>query len=678
MKVNLLRATMLLLILLSDLGGICIAAHPDLNSKTALFPDVAKDTLQVNSGTLVNLGPQITMTTVQSGVFLKDQNGNDLLYTVVRGLPAHLAGYDLKSNNLVADIPLDNMDGAWGATVSTDGTFYAGGGGGHLYSYTPGASSAQDLGLPLGTETYIWDLLPGADGEIFGASYPGCRVFRYHPKEGFTDVGKGPIVPGENYVRSIALNQTTGKIYAGIGSHARLVELDIASGKKREMLPEKYHNQAFVYDLKLVKDVAGGDRLLATVTDIGKTLTYNLTTGVIEKEQDKIGVRSAIKSPSGNKLFYGDDVSYFSADLAAPGESPQMLGRSAGILASHWISPDVLYLFNRRGQLIKYDSARNISSSVFLKIPPQPISINAVSMGPDGRVWTGGYLSGSNAAYDPATGKTVEYRGISQTEGVTLHGPVMYFGIYPHGRLYRYDTAKPWSTENNNPKMIAKIPEQSRFFAGTALPEQNKVFFGSVPEYGLLGGSLVEYNVLTEKIETFNDVVPKLSIVSLVNSGGYVFGGTSVWGGLGVQPDKNEASLFVWDPVQKKKTFEIIPVENAKAITFLMNGPDGNIWGVADGILFIFNPATQQVLSRHLVYEVSEERKKRNIWHDVSMVIHPSGDIYGTGGGKFFKINPNTKSVTTILSPASKLTMEKNGTFYFSRGKDLWQYKINK
>ncbi len=673
MKVNLLRSTVLLLILLPGFGSISIAGHRD---KAALFPDAPKDTLQINSGTLVNLGPQITMTTVQSAVFLKDGKGNDLLYTVVRGLPAHLAGYDLKTNNLVADIPLDKMDGAWGTAVSTDGTFYAGGGGGHLYRYTPGASAAQDLGLPLGTETYIWDLIPGEDGEIFGASYPGCRVFRYHPKDGFTDVGKGPIVPGENYVHGIAFNKETGKIYAGIGSHARLLELDIASGKKREMLPEKYHNQAFVYDVRLIKDLPGGDRLLATITDVGKTLTYNLKTGLLEKEQDKFNIRSAVKSAEGNKVFYGDDVNYFSVDPTAPGESPQLLGRSAGILASQWMSPDILYMFNRRGELIKYNSISNTSSSVSLKIPPQPISINAVSVGPDGKIWTGGYLSGSNAAFDPATGKSMEYRGMSQTEGVTLHGPVMYFGIYPHGRLYRYDTTKPWNTGDNNPKMIAKIPEQSRFFAGTALSEQNKIFFGSVPEYGLLGGSLVEYDVLTEKIETFNDVVPKLSIVSLVNSGGDVFGGTSVWGGLGVQPDKNEASLFVWDPVQKKKTFEVIPVENAKAITFLMNGPDGNIWGVADGILFIFNPVTQKIVSKHLVYEVSEERKAKNIWHEVSMVIHPSGDIYGTGGGKLFKIDPITKSVTTILSPASKLTMERNGTFYFSRGKDLWQYKL--
>lgn len=673
MKVNLLRSTMLLLILLPALSSIGIAGRRD---KAVLFPFAPKDTAQVKSGTLVNLGPQINMTTIQSAVFFKDKKGNDLLYTVVRGLPAHLAGYDLKTNNLVVDIPLDKMDGAWGTTVSTDGTFYAGGGGGHLYRYTPGASAAEDLGLPLGTETYIWDLISGEDGEIFGASYPGCRVFRYHPKDGFTDVGKGPIVPGENYVHGIAFNKETGKIYAGIGSHARLVELDITSGEKREMLPKKYHSQAFVYDVRLIRDLPGGDRLFATVTDIGKTLVYNLKTGVLEKELDKLTIRSAIKAPTGNKIFYGDDVNYFVADLTAPVASPQALGRSAGILASHWISPHMLYLFNRRGQLITYNTDSNISSSLALKIPAQPISINAVSAGPDGKIWTGGYLSGSNAAFDPATGKSAEYRGMSQTEGVTVDGRVMYFGIYPHGRLYRYDTDQPWSIDKNNPKMIAKIPQQSRFFAGTSLREQNKIFFGSVPEYGLLGGSLVEYNVLTEKIETFNDVVPKLSIVSLVNSGGNVYGGTSVWGGLGVQPDKSEASLFVWDPVQKKKTFEVVPVENAKAITFLMNGPDGNIWGVADGILFIFNPVTQNVVSKHLVYEVSDERKKKNIWHEVSMVIHPSGDIYGTGGGKLFKIDPVTKSVTTILSPASKLTMERNGTFYFSRGKDLWQYKL--
>ena len=222
--------------------------------------------------------------------------------------------------------------------------------------------------------------------------------------------------------------------------------------------------------------------------------------------------------------------------------------------------------------------------------------------------------------------------------------------------------------------MIGKIPGQSRFYAGATAEDHNKIFFGSVPEYGLLGGSLVEYDIKTEKLITYNDVVPKLSIVSLAYAKGILVRGTSVWGGLGIQPAVSEATLFGWSPDGRKKIFELTPVPNAKAITALINGPDGNIWGMADGMLFIFDPVTRNVISTHQVYEVSEERKKRNVWHDASLFVHPSGQIYGAGGGQLFTINPQLKKATTILKPASKLSMDKSGRLYFSRGTDLWQY----
>lgn len=640
--------------------------------KTADFR-FTQDTIARN-GKLTNLGPQVTMTTIQSAAFLTNKAGEEMVYTVVRGKPAHLIGIDVRANKVVTDLPLNNMDGAWGATVASDGSFYAGGGGGHLYRYVPGSLKAEDLGKALGTETYIWDLIAGDDGTIYGASYPGCRIFSYHPNKGFTDVGKGPLVENENYAHSVVYYKATNKVYAGVGSHAHLIELDIETGNKRELLPEKYFNQEFVYDMRMVAGLNGENRLLANVTNIGKTLIYNLKSGKLEYEMDAINVRGTIKSPTGNNIYYNSGSDLFSWDLSNTAKAPAKLAKVGAVLAMKWNGKNELHIFNKNGQLIKYNTQSGKSTRTSFVIPAQPISINATALGPDGRIWTGGYLAGSNAAYDPITGKSEEYRGMSQTEGVTLHGNNMYFGIYPHGRLFVYDIQKPWNLADKNPRMIGKIPGQSRFYAGATADDHNKIFFGSVPEYGLLGGALVEYDTKTEKLITYNDVVPKLSIVSLAYAKGIVIGGTSVWGGLGVQPAVSEATLFGWSPDGKKKIFELIPVPDAKAITALINGPDGNIWGMADGILFIFDPVTKKVISAKQVYEVSAERKKSNVWHDAALFVHPSGNIYGAGGGQLFRIDPQSKAATIILKPASKLSMDKQGRLYFSRGSDLWQY----
>src|SRR5690606_6232205 len=132
----------------------------------------------------------------------------------------------------------------------------------------------EDLGQALKGEIYLWEIVAGKDGEIFGTTYPGCRVFRYHPNDGFSDVGNGPLVTGQDYVRCIAYHEKTGNIYAGIGSRTYLIELDPKTGAKRQILPEKFTGKAgFVYPLVIVPDLANGDRLFATVA--GKTLIYN-------------------------------------------------------------------------------------------------------------------------------------------------------------------------------------------------------------------------------------------------------------------------------------------------------------------------------------------------------------------------------------------------------------------
>ena len=673
MKINALILVSILLfglnVAASDKSGVL-----SVSRYSEFLSNDFSDSLLRQKSNLVDLGPQISQAAIQSAAFVKDSKGRELVYTVARGVPAHLIGFDLTNNSLILDIPLDSMVGSWALAAASDGILYIGGESGHFYSYTPGDARAFSLSLPLGTETYTWDLKAGSNGEIFGSTYPGCRLFRYHPKDGFSDVGRGALVTNENYARGFALYPENGKIYAGIGSHAHLIELDIASGEKKDILPEKYKDQEFVYDVEIIRDLEGGDRLFATVTTSNKTLIYNLKTQIWEKEIDKISIRTAIKSPKENKVYYGDDRDFFLTDLTKSTEIPQKLGPSSNILASGWASSGELYLFNRYGQLIKIDALSGQSNRTTLNIPPQPISINAVHIGADGKVWTGGYLSGNNAAFDPSTGKTKEFRGLSQTEGITLQGTKMYFGIYPAGRLFVYETLNPWDPGKGNPRMISKIAGQSRFYAGVDMGDNNTMFFGSVPEYGHLGGALVEYKSQTGSIDTHLDVVPQLSIVSLTKAGKIVIGGTSVWGGLGVLPARNEASIFGWDVAAKKKIFEIVPVVGAKAITALISDQKGIIWGVADGVLFSFNPANQTILSQQVIYPVSDQQKKVNVWHSVSMVLHPDNSIYLTGGGKMFKFDPVTKKVSTLVEKASKLTIDYQGKFYFSRGTHLWQY----
>src|SRR5262249_28291715 len=150
-------------------------------------------------------------------------------------------------------------------------------------------------------------------------------------------------------------------------------------------------------------------------------------------------------------------------------------------------------------------------------------------------------LAGGAACYDPATGTSDKFRGISQIEHIGMLGGKMYLGIYPHGRLYEFDPTKPWG--ENNPRKFGTIEGQSRPVAVLGVPEVGKVFIGMVPEYGILGGHLLTYDPKTDGLTDHGEVVARQSVVSLAYAGGMLIGGTSITGGLGIKPVETQAKL---------------------------------------------------------------------------------------------------------------------------------------
>ncbi len=636
----------------------------------------AQNFAQQQQGTYTNLGPQLGASMIQGSIFLKDSKGKELVYTVVRGEPAHLLGYEVATGKMILDKPLEGADGVWDLAVATDGMLYIPGASGFLFSHKPGTQEVKNLGQALPNQTYVWNLTAGKAGEVFGATYPGCRVFRYHPKQGFSDVGKGPLVEGENYVRSLAYHAKTGLLYAGVGSHAHLIEMNPATGTKKELLPHKYSEQEFVYGLELVPGKNGEDRLLALITASNVTLVYNLKTKKFEQEITGMDMKAVVTDANTQTVYYTASKKLMKFDASKPVSAAKELAADIGTgNAFAFGGKKKLYVLTSGANLVKYDLATGKTEKIKLQIPPQPIPINALLYGPDEKIWMGGYLAGGHATYDPRTGINTKYAGLDQTEGMTVSGNKIFFGIYPKGRFYMYDTKQPWNVADKNPLLIGEAEGQSRAFAVLKVTTTNekKFFFGTVPEYGKLGGALVIYNEQTKAFNVHEQPVAQQSVVSLVQHNNLVIGGTTISGGLGIKPSTKEAVLFGWDIAGNQKTFELVPVPGAAAITCLMRGPDNFIWGVADGTLFIFDAEKKSVISTHKLYDYPPFNS--HIWRSAAMVIHPSGMIYGTGNNNLFQIDPKTKAVTILNTNASLLAMDKEGNLYFRRLTELWKYK---
>jgi len=120
------------------------------------------------------------------------------------------------------------------------------------------------------------------------------------------------------------------------------------------------------------------------------------------------------------------------------------------------------------------------------------------------------------------------------------------------------------------------------------------------------------------------------------------------------------------------KVDELIPVAGAKAITNMIIGPDGNIWGMASGTLFVFDPLAKKVIRSKQIYQAGV--LKSHVWRDAFLILHPSGMIYGTGSNQLFRIDPISLGYEVVEKPASLLAMDELGRIYFHRSAELWRY----
>lgn len=627
---------------------------------------------------VTSLGPQVTDIMLQGSVFAKTPQGKLKIYTVTRGTPAHLLAFDVVTRKLEVDLPLPKTDGSFDLEVSSTGIIYiAGGSGGNFYKHVPGSGKVEQLGKVLGTENYIWDLSAGKNGEIYGATYPNCKVFKYHPDEGITDFGTGPMVQGQNYVRGLVYNHTNRKLYAGIGTHAHLIELDVNTRSKTNVLPAEYSVAGkFVYDIGQIEGLKSGDRIYFTGV-APQVMVYNVTKKVYENNIPNFAVKTIIKDPKSEKVYYiHGNNKLMMLDYAQENPVPQQVSDFSGKpLASTWNEKGELIFLSSEQQIVVFNPATAEKNVYGLDVPAQPISITVLKMGPDKKLWSGGYLSGNNAAYDLNKNKAEVFLGLSQTESLTVLGSKIYFGNYPGCKFNVYDTSKEWIKDKNNPKQIGIVRGQDRPFGALAVPSLNKVFFGTVPNYGINGGQLVEIDGLTDKVKGHANVAGKQSIITLVFQDNMLIGGTSIWGGLGIQPVEKEAKLFVWDPVKKQNVYEVIPVPGAKAITALLNGPDGLIWGYAGGTLFKFDVQKKAiVLTKHIF----EDKRNTFLWRPDELVLHSNGMIYGNLIGKLISLDPKTLEVKSFGIGGADIVLGLNKEMYYRSGKEVWRLDILK
>jgi outer membrane protein assembly factor BamB len=619
-------------------------------------------------------GTQVTLVNAMGGTFARDANGELRAYAALMGQPEQIAVVDVRGQRTVGMVDVPGAEGAYDILAASPGVLYLGSHpNGNFYRFLPAEGRVENLGVPAEGVTFIWEVAEGPGGKVYGACYPKAKVFEFDPAtSAVRDLGT--MAEGEDYARCIAYDPGGGKLYAGIGSHAGLIELDPVTGAKRDILPAAYKSEQFVYYVA----VSGG-RLFAKLSSSPKTLVFNLATGEIE------ATIPAMNSNTVSDPAPGDGAIYFLADgkltrydpstrgCAATGLKANAGGRGFAWDRAEGDTTAVLYVLLSNGKLMRHDPATGRGSVLDPKIPGQPINLQNIAVGPNGLVYSSGYVVGNLGVYDPRTGSHEQFTGVKQAEGITAYGSRLYFGTYPGAVISVLDTAKPRGRDN--PREVFRLHDQGqdRPFAMLGVEREKKVFVGTVPGYGLLGGALSIYDPETSSLVVHRDVVPGHSVVSLAYADGILFGGTSVSGGLGIEPREHEARLFLWDVARGEKVFEIVPEPGQRGVTGLRIGPDGNLWGWAEGVLFVFDPKRREIVHRAEVFPA--EDKSGHYWRGAFMTEAVDGGFYCLQRGKLFRLDAITRGIEIIAEGKGMelLSRGNDGSLYFAKNDKLYR-----
>ncbi|MEV0199171.1 hypothetical protein [Nonomuraea sp. NPDC050691] len=589
--------------------------------------------------------------------------------------------------------------GGWAAATATDGRIYLGTyPNSKLYRYVPGQSAVTDLGRAEGGYSFIWDLEAGAGGKVYGGTYNDGRYFKYDDGA-FTTIGTVPIVAGAQYVRSLAHDPDADATYLGTGTNAGLVRYDNVTGRVDDLLPAAYAHNSMVGGLTWT-----GGRLFAWIdrTLLVLRVTRQADGSYAAATDATIADVDLHHSPARDgKVWFVKDGLLHSYDVGTGSVQATSVKPGLDVTGYTWAGGTLVGLgaASDGTRIFKYDPASGVwSSRVVPGTPVLPAAINALGAGPDGRVYTGGYLTGGTGVYDPLRGdgddnqpdtKTLD--GLNQTDSLLTHQGRLYIGVYPSARLYSYDPARSWppALEYTGGEAGDKAddcepgkgpPPQDRPYALAGGPD-GTVYMGTVPKYGKRSGALTVWKEGTAGRTLC--VVRDQAVVSLAYAGGKVFGGTSTRGALGVDPvyaPGASATLFSYDPATGAVRTHPLPLTAPKAVTALAE-VDGRLWGLAGGSLFTLDPARPEAITaKRLFPEPDYVNKSSLAWRDGELLTVPQdpGHVYGTLGDQIFRIDKSTKAMTVLRTDPGMegLTADGFGNLYYKINERLHRLAV--
>lgn len=666
-------------------SGLGAKAHGYIDH-VALTKQVEQAPL-VQTGATTNLGEVVKAPLTVGAEIATNANGENEVYFALNGSPSTFYVMDAENGQVKYSQKIDGMTHLYGITQASDhNVYFMGVDDGMLYRYIPTEKRIEQLGKNP-SNPWVWDLEATRDGKLYGATYgeSGSKVFEYDiATASFRDLGAIQTMPEQVYARGLGV--TDQYIYVAVGIPEALIRVNRITGEQTEIvLP--YSGQT-----RMAADVWAYNGKLFVRDESSTLFVLDEATGTWIQT---LRFKATISPPSpysNNLIYYKVDGTLYQYDMSA-GQTQTISGLPTLPVSTpvkfNWITPTsgekagkpVLAIMLEFSEYMLYDPTDGWFKTVPLNAEPSGLEIQSLETGPDGKLYIGGYQK-AVSVFDPKKGRIESSSSLfPQAEGVGFLNGDVYFGTYGGAVIYRYNPSEPFrftGAEGDNPALVYDIGSgQDRPFAFAS--GDNKLFIGTVPEYGGLGGALTVYDDSTGLWTTYDDVVDKQSIIGLAYKDGKLYGGTSVWGGLGIQPVADQAKMFVWDVQTGTKlsefTLNIPGIDQApKMIGGLSFGPDGLLYGVVSGTVFAMDPDTHAIVKSKKIFD--SNYVNNSTWRPYYIRWGADGLMYTTVGRNITVIDPATLDYSVLVQGVSLMTIGADGDIYYASGAHLMKLDV--
>lgn len=642
-------------------------------------------------GDIEYLGEPLRFTSILAAAYGADSEAMKI-YAVSSGVQAVLHEIDRETGVCTRETELPGASHVWALTRTADGDIYAGSTEGHLFRWRPeeppgdgravgngqagGGAALIDFGQVLAGERYIWQIESDGAGMLYGCTYPNGKIFRFD--ERMHEIAEIFALPAHlQYARDIAMDGKEA-IYCGGGtSRAEIYRIALPSGRAQQIpLPEGCQREATPYTLTVA-----GEYLYVVFDPSRRMFAYHRPSGVWTHVADEAAHSKAVPAPDGGIYFFGNNRLMHFEPHTGTCRAIAETTREYPANRSAMINERQIVNINRYGELQTIDVITGDSGVRRIPLRGRPIRIRSMCTDKAERtVYLGGYLFGGFARLDTVTGRMEAWEGVRQPESLCMTNDTIYFGLYPRAGLARYDPAQPWDPRLNPLELFDLIElKQDRPFAMCEC--EGKLLIGTVAYYGERQGMLTLFDPVAGVRESFAPV-EEHSVVALAVRDGFVYGGTTIWGGLGAEPAPGDGHLFIWDLRRKRTVWQGAPIPGEPAVSDLQFDEQGRLWGICRDRLFLFDTVKKEATDIVSLAEPGAKRREGHYWKDNFIKPIAPGRFVAVSEGNLLAIDvgpdgEQRKPRAELLDTAVEQCVTVGGHFvYYTKKSRLYKLKL--